>query len=174
VTRTPSSNNAARSGEAGFTLIEAVVAISLLSVGLLGVASVISYSMTSSTRSRNVTKAKQVILSELEQIAILRDTGRLSFDQISNSGGGGFPGFSVSYQQVTNSPGADGIFGTGDDGRTDTDDSNNGFQRSVVITDLNPTLKKIEVSVHYPSGQHQETLAGVGYMNDDTRGTYRR
>ena len=178
---TPSSNNArrvaaatARNSEAGFSLLEAVVAISVLTVGLLGVAAAIAYSTATTGRTRDITQAKQIILSTLEQVSVLRDSERLSFAQIGNTPQGNFAGFSSSFQQVSNDPGPDGIHGTVDDVAQDDDPTNDTFKRSVVVSSLNPNLKKIEVTVEYQTGNFHGELSGVSYINNDARPNYRR
>src|SRR5918998_5319643 len=99
----PSSNSArpdaAARAEAGFTLLEAVVAISVLTVGLLGVAAAIAYSAATTGRTRDITQAKQIILSTTEQVSVLRDSERLSFAQIGNTSQGNFTGFVSAFQQ---------------------------------------------------------------------------
>lgn len=172
----PSSNRArpARSQQAGFTMLEAVVAISVLTVGLLGVAAAIAYSTATTGRSRNVTQAKQMIVSTLEQISILRDSERLNFAQISNSAQGSFSGFQPDFQQVSDNPGEDGIHGTADDVPEDSDQTNDSFKRAIVITDLNPNLKKIEITVQYRTGAVDGELSGVSYINNDGRESTRR
>ena len=174
---TPSSNSArraARAGEAGFTLLEAVVAISVLTVGLLGIAAAITYSMATTTRTRDVTQAKQIILSTLEQVTILRDSERLDFAQISNDGVGYFSGFVSSFAQVTNDPGPDGIHGTQDDVAGDDDPTNDAFKRAIEVSELNPNLKKVVVTIKYRTGNFESELSGVGYINNDSRPNYRR
>ena len=175
---TPSSNSKrvrrADRSQAGFSMLEAVVAISVLTVGLLGVAAAIAYSTATTSRTRDVTNAKQIILSTLEQVSILRDSERLTFAQIGNSGLGNFDGFVASFQQVSNDPGPDGIHGTQDDVAQDSDPTNDAFTRSVVISSLNPNLKKIEVTVRYKTGPLEGELSGVSYINNDARPNYRR
>lgn len=172
----PSSNSArpARHAEAGFSMLEAVVAISVLTVGLLGVAAAIAFSTVTTGRTRNVTQAKQIIVSTLEQVSALRDSERLSFAQISNAGVGNFGGFVNSFVQVSNDPGPDGIHGTADDVAVDDDPTNDNYERSIVVSELNPNLKKIEVTVKYRHGSHEGELSGVGYVNNDARPNYRR
>lgn len=177
---TPSSNNArraerpARRSEAGFSLLEAVVAISVLTVGLLGVAAAIAYSTATTGRTRDITQAKQIILSTLEQVSVLRDSERLSFAQIGNASLGNFTGFVASTRQVSNDPGPDGIHGTVDDVSQDSDPTNDKFRRSIVVSTLNPNLKKIEVTVEYQNGGFRGELSGVSYVNNDARPNYRR
>ena len=163
-----------RRSEAGFTMLEAVVAISVLTVGLLGVAAAIAYSAATTGRTRDITQAKQIILSTLEQVSVLRDSERLTFAQIGNAPNGNFTGFVSSFQQVTNDPGPDGIHGTADDVATDDDPTNDNFKRSVVVSSLNPNLKKIEVTVRYKTGPLESELSGVSYVNNDARPNYRR
>lgn len=174
----PSSNSARRAAappsEAGFTLLEAIVAISVLTVGLLGVAAAIAYSAATTGRTRDITQAKQIILSTLEQVSMLRDSERLTFAQISNGGQGNFTGFVSAFQQVSNDPGPDGIHGTQDDVAQDNDPTNDNFERSVTVTNLNPNLKKIEVTVRYRTGAFRGELSGVSYVNNDARPNYRR
>ena len=180
----PSSNNARRNPdaaarrratrEAGFSLLEAVVAISVLTVGLLGVAAAIAFSTATTGRTRDITQAKQIILSTLEQVSVLRDSERLSFAQIGNGGLGNFTGFLSTYRQVSNDPGPDGIHATVDDVAADGDPTNDKFTRSVTVSSLNPNLKKIEVTVRYQSGGLQGELTGVSYINNDARPNYRR
>lgn len=178
----PSSNSArstaaaagAAGPQAGFSMLEAVVAISVLTVGLLGVAAAIAYSTATTGRTRDITQAKQIILSTLEQVSILRDSERLAFAQIGNGPSGNFGGFVSTFQQVSNDPGPDGIHGTADDVAQDSDPTNDSFERAVAVSELNPNLKKIEVTVKYRTGGLGGELTGVSYINNDARPNYRR
>ena len=82
--RSQSNGKTNRSPEGGFSLLEMVVAILIMTIGLLGVASAISYALMASNRGRGVTNAKMLVVSILEQMETLRDTRALTFDEISN------------------------------------------------------------------------------------------
>lgn len=178
--------------QSGFSLIEAVIAIFILTIGLIGTAAAITYAVEFSTLSRNVSNAKSVIVGSIEEIETLRNSQRLDFKQIENVGNVdnnnmtiNFNGFSVGFKDVSfNHPGADGVNGTDDDLRSagvdgtygtadDFDDPSlirSGYRRNITITNLSATLKKIEVKVQYEgtSGRIGE-LTGVCYLNDESR-----
>jgi prepilin-type N-terminal cleavage/methylation domain-containing protein len=167
----------------GFSLLEMVIAMFILTIGLLAVAQAISYSLMSSNRGRGVTNAKMLIVSILEQMEALRDTGQLHFNEISNSqvAGSTFKGFPDTFQQVSTVPGADGVFGTADDlidpvtGLTNTALARPGVYRKIIITTLadNDYLKKIEVTLRYsPNGGEMKELVCYGYLNDNEHGNY--
>ena len=175
--------------EGGFTLLEMVVAMLVLTIGLLGVASAIGYSLMASNRGRGVTNSKMIIVSTLEQMEMLRDTGQLNFQEISNTQvtGSAFIGFPSDFREVSTSPGPDGIFGTADDLRSpgpdgyygDSDDFTDpslarpGVKRQILITQLNPLLKKIQVTLRYtPNGNESRDLVGISYLNDDAHSNY--
>jgi prepilin-type N-terminal cleavage/methylation domain-containing protein len=186
------SSNAApnRSREDGFTLLEMVVAMVILTVGLLGVASAIGYSLMASNRGRGVTNSKMIIVSTLEQMETLRDTGQLNFDEISNSRvqGSSFMGFPSDFRSVSTVPGPDGVFGTADDlsigtgadgyfgtadDVIDTSRIRPGVQRQIIITEINPLLKKIQVTLRYsPNGGETKDLIGISYLNDNAHSNY--
>lgn len=179
-----------QSNDGGFTLFEMVVAMLVLSVGLLGVASAISYALMASNRGRGVTNAKMLVVSALEQMETLRNTGQLTFQEISNSqvSGSAFRGFPSDFRDVSTVPGPDGVFGTADDLSTapgpdgnygTTDDVRDmtrarpGVYRQIVITDLNPLLKKVTVTLRYgPNGNEVKDLVGISYLNDDAHSNY--
>ena len=197
---TPTSNNPQTprpkdSSSAGFTLLETVVAMVLLTTALLGVASAIGYALMVSNSGRGVTNTKLLVVTVLEQMETLRNNGQLTFGQIANtgqvdnSGGGTFGGFPTGFSDVSVNPGGDGIFGTGDDlidpgadGNYGTaDDYTNvnlirtGFSREIVITPLNPQLKRIQVTLRYSAnGGVRKELVGVSYLNDNTHSNYIR
>lgn len=186
-----SPNRRRRQSQSGFSLLEMVIAMFILTIGLLGVAQAISYALMSSNRGRGVTNAKMLVVSMLEQMETLRDTGQLHFNEISNSQvvGSTFTGFPDTFQPVSTSPGPDGVFGTADDlidpgpGGVygDGNDFPNpllarpGVTRKVVITTLadNDYLKKIEVTLRYsPGGGEIKELVCSGYLNDNEHGNY--
>ena len=175
--------------EGGFTLLEMVVAMLVLTIGLLGVASAISYSLMASNRGRGVTNSKMIIVSTLEQMEMLRDTGQLNFQEISNShvSGSTFTYFPSDFRLVSTIPGPDGIFGTSDDlvspgpdgfygtpdDVTDLAYARPNVKRQIVITEINPLLKKIQVTLRYsPNGNETKDLVGISYLNDDAHSNY--
>ena len=106
----------------GFTLIEAVIAIFVLSIALIGTAAALAYALEFTTLSRNVSDAKLVIVGSIEEIQSLRNSQRLDFKQIENVGNvdntnvpNVFGGFSVGFKDVSMNPGPDGVNGTDDD-----------------------------------------------------------
>jgi hypothetical protein len=183
------------SSQAGVTILEMVIAMLVLTVGLLAMAGSIGYAVTVSNKGRNVTNTKLLVVSLLEQMETLRNTQELTFGQIANAGAvdntgavKDFAGFPVGFQPISINPGPDGIWGTSDDlinpgadniyGTSDdfTDPSWGiaGYSREVVISNLNPNLKRIQVTVRYPdSGGQMRNLVGVSYLNNDTRTNFR-
>lgn len=179
--------------DSGFSLLEMVVAATLLSVGLLGVASAIGYAMVASNHGRSITNTKLLAVSILEQMETLRNTGNLTFGQIANVGQVSnanatkkFVGFQAGPQQVSTNPGPDGIFGTDDDlidaGADNTfgtvDDFVNpnfavvGVTRQIQITSLSATLKKVKVTVEYSVGGSTKQVVATCYLNDNSRSTF--
>jgi type II secretory pathway pseudopilin PulG len=182
-----------RQSEAGFSLLEMVVAITLLTFGLLGAAQAIGYAMVASNHGRSITNTKLLAVSILEQMETLRDTNQLTFGQIANAGfvnnGGAvkaFAGFQPGFQQVSTNPGPDGIFGTADDlidagtdGKFGTaDDFVNpnfavvGVTRQIQITDLSATLKKVQVTIRYSVNGGSQQLVAISYLHDNSTAQY--
>lgn len=181
--------------ESGFTLVEMSVAMVLMLIALLALATAIGYAFMVSNKGRNVTNSKLLIVSILEQMETLRNTKQLRFGQISNTGAvdnsgasQAFGGFPDDFQPVSLNPGPDGIFGTtddlidaGGDGAFGTsDDFQNqalaraGYSRQIIITNLNPDLKRIQVTLRYPGDKGKMyTQVGVSYLNNDARDNYR-
>jgi type II secretory pathway pseudopilin PulG len=175
----------------GFSLIEAVVAIFIMTVGLIGTAAALGYAIHYGTISRNVTSAKSIIVAQIEEIETLRNSRRLDFKQIANVGGvdntdtpAVFSGFSTGFKELSLNPGPDGVTGTDDDLRDagadgtygTADDFDNpalvrsGFTRQITITNLSDSMKKIEITVRYlGSGGAVGEIAGVCYLNDEAR-----
>lgn len=190
---THSTKKKSRAGrENGFTMIEAVVAIFVLTIGLIGTVAAITYALEFGAVSRNVGSAKSVIVASIEEVETLRNSQRLNFRQIANFGAVDntdssnlFGGFSKGFKPVGLQPGPDGVNGTNDDlstatgldGVFGTDDDvidatavRGGYQRQITISDLSASLKKIEIKVKFPGrAGKQGEITGVGYLNDDAR-----
>lgn len=182
------------SGESGFSLIEAVIAILILTIGLIGTAAAVTYALEFSAISRNVTRAKLVVVASIEEIESLRNSRRLDFKQFANTGSVDnngsaqqFLGFANDYKAVSSSPGPDGVNGTPDDASTapgadgvygtndDLIDSalvRAGYARKIEIINLSSSLKKVVIRVRFTSvnGKVGE-IVGVSYLNDEARTT---
>lgn len=193
-TRMPNSRRKTKGrADSGFSLLEVVVAATILTIGLLAVASSIGYAMVAGNHGRAVTNTKLLVVSILEQMETLRNTGNLTFGQIANVGQvdntgavRSFVGFQTGFQQISTNPGPDGIFGTGDDlidagvdGNFGTaDDFINpnlavvGYTRDIQITSLNSYLKKVTVTVSYPVNGSMKQLVAVCYLNDNSRSIF--
>jgi hypothetical protein len=170
-----------------------VIAITLLTVGLLGVASAIGYAMVASNHGRSITNTKLLAVSILEQMETLRNTGNLTFGQIANVGqvnntgaARNFIGFPAGPQQVSTNPGPDGIFGTADDlidagndqifGTPDDFINPNfavvGITRQIQITSLSSSLKKVQVIMDYSANGGMKQMSAVCYLNDNSRSSF--
>lgn len=182
--------------QSGVTILEMVVAMLILTVGLLGLAASIGYAVTVSNKGRNLTNTKLLVVSLMEQMETLRNTEQLTFGQIRNQNQSAddtgatrpFAGFPTEFQALSINPGPDGIFGTDDDLKSpgpnniygDLDDTVDntwavpGYQRQISITNLGPNLKRIQVTLRYPdAGGRLRDMVGVSYLNNDTRSNFR-
>lgn len=184
---------AAGQSDSGFSLLEMVVAATILTIGLLAVAAAIGYAMVASNHGRAITNTKLLAVSILEQMETLRNTGALTFGQIANVGqvddtGAKFPflGFQPGFQQVSTNPGPDGMFGTSDDlidagvdrvFGTNDDFVNPSFAvvgvtRQIQITSLGNYLKRVQVTINYPASNGMKQLVAVCYLNDNAHSNY--
>ncbi|MDH3492386.1 MAG: hypothetical protein OEM82_02465 [Acidobacteriota bacterium] len=180
-----------RTAEAGFSMVEAVIAIFVLTIGLIGTAAALTFALEFGAISKNVTRSKTVIVSMIEEIESLRNSRRLDYKQIANAGSvdntdveNTFAGFLSGFQQVSLSPGPDGVNGTADDlvdpgpdGVFGTGDDftnpalvRSGYTRQVTITPISVTIKKVEIRVRYfAAGGKVGEIGGVAYINDEAR-----
>ena len=156
----------------GFSLLEVVISMALLTIGLVSLAGVFGLAMASTQESQEDMIAKQMANEVVESIVTARNTAQLSWDAIQNTSDGGIflNGFQQAYmpagdgilgtaddvtgaQYVTiTEPGPDGIYGTSDDISLPL----SNYRRQIQIqpvTDANgnvvPSLRAINVTIQY-------------------------
>lgn len=110
--------------EAGFSYIDAIIAIVILMVGILGATGALTANLLRSYESEKQIIAKQLALSTIESIFSARDISRKGsiegWDSIGNVGQNVVNGvskgvFLTDWRPVREDIGSDGVAGTADD-----------------------------------------------------------
>jgi len=168
-----------RSAQRGFTILETMIAIAILSIGILTLIATFAAAINATQTAQENLIARQKTLEAMESIFTARNTQQVTFAQIANfptgiftsgatqllcAGPDGLVNTTDDVQCPANGPcaagpecvvmpGPDGILGTSDDVAM----SLGNFQRQVVINSvlesdgvtIDPTLKQITVTVSY-------------------------
>jgi Tfp pilus assembly protein PilV len=171
----------------GFSLVETVVALGVLTTGVLGAAAVLAAGMNNLSSSPTDVVSTQKAAEAMEAVFSARQSGKLSWTQINNvSHGGAF----VDGETFLYTPGTDGLVNTADDtdagnaietvrlpGRdqilNNADDpilSLSTYTREIMIEDVpneNGQLKKITVKVRYKKvvGETIRTYTLISYIS---------
>lgn len=161
-----------RSPEGGFSLIEVMIAMSILTVGLFGMAQVFYMGLNIAATSTPNLVAREKAREAIESVHTARDTHTILWAEIRNAappancpdgttgaGGGAF----LAGENSMLAPGPDGLVGTDDDTGveqnpgpdgllgTDDDVALPGYTRQIDICDVdeNTDLRRIEVTIRY-------------------------
>jgi len=154
-----------RRDQAGFTLVETLFAIIILSGGLLALASAFAQGMVIMGTSHYHQIAKEKASEAIESVFTSRDTRIITWAQIRNVDSGGV---FLDGAQPLRAAGTDGLVNTGDDGAPENerlagpdeilntaDDvvyDLDSFTREIDISDIAPNLRQIRVIVRYHVG----------------------
>lgn len=164
-----------KQAERGFSLLEVVISMAVLTVGLVSLLGVFGLAMASTQTSQQDMIAKQLANEALESIVTARNTSQVSWAQVQNIANGGIflNGANPIYlagadgivgtaddaaagEQTLTEPGPDGIFGTADDVSIPL----TGYQRTILISpvydsqgNLVTTLRGVNITVQYATTQ---------------------
>jgi type II secretory pathway pseudopilin PulG len=152
-------------GEHGFTLVEAMISVVVLTIGLVAVLSVFAVAVSSMQNVQMDQIARQKATETLESIFTARQTAQLSFAAIQNTPNGIFTPGMIAMTDA----GKDGLDGTGDDvsppaplivpgssgvldGVHDRQISLVGMRRQIQIVNIpaEPNVRQVIVTVQYP------------------------
>lgn len=170
--------------QAGFTLIETMIAIVVLSFGVLALAAVYTQGLAYMNMAEFDYIAQQKAAEALETIFTARDTHLLTWPQIRNGDGAPGNGVFLTGQRPLLDPGPDGLVGTLDDDATRPDSIivNPGpdkvmgtaddvilpltmFTREIQIVDIGPNLRQITVIIRYTSVIMPRQYTLVSYIS---------
>lgn len=161
--------------DGGFTLLETIVAIMILSIGVLGLAQVFYLGMQHMSTSAANLIAREKAREAVESVHTARDTRTITWAQIRNASAGGV---FLDGEQPLNAAGVDGLVNTADDddagletrrepgldGVLFSDDDElkplAGFTRDVRISELDPVntaLREVVITITYAVGQQRRT-----------------
>ena len=105
----------------GFSLIEVVISMAILTVGLISLLGVFGLAMASTQSSQSDLIAKQLANEYYESIITARNSTEIGWDAVNNAGSTNCASgvascgiFTVGLTPIYNS-GADGVYGTADD-----------------------------------------------------------
>jgi len=170
--------------DAGFSLVEAVVGLTLLSVGLIGILGAFMQGMHTISGSNYDIVAREKAVEALESVFSSRDTRTITWSKVRNvqgetgSDGGifkdgpqnmylpGADGFvntaddSATLEAIVQ-PGPDGLLGTGDDLRQEL----RRFTREIELRTINPTLRLLRVTIRYYVGREERVYEVSTYIS---------
>jgi type II secretory pathway component PulJ len=172
-----------RRREAGFTLVEALVAVGILTVGMLALAQALYLGMQHMSTSSASLLAREKAREAVESVHTARDTRTVTWAQIRNvSAGGVF----LDGEQSLNAAGPDGLINTADDGAAGVEVQRDpgpdgilgsaddivtpltGYRRQVQINELvpaNPDLRELVITIVYTVGRQQRTYTLRTYVS---------
>ena len=171
-------SRAGKQAQDGFSLLEVMTSIVLLTVGLVSLLGVIGLAMAATQTTQQDMIAKQLANEAYESIVTARNTAQINWDQIQNVGSTDCPissattcGIFLTGAQPIYNAGADGIYGTADDAAAGAQTLQEpgpdgiygtaddvyipltGYQRTVVLTNVDTTLRSITITVQYTATQ---------------------
>jgi prepilin-type N-terminal cleavage/methylation domain-containing protein len=169
--------------EKGFSLLEVVISMAVLTVGMVSVLGVFGLAMASTQTAQQDMIAKQLANESYESLITARNTSQINWDQINNigslnctlssppcgifmvganpiynSGADGIFGTTddlVAGEQTLHDPGPDGIYQTADDVYLPL----TGYQRTIVIAPLYSagslvgSLRSVTITIQYATAQ---------------------
>jgi hypothetical protein len=175
-----------RGSSKGFSLAETVIALGVLTTGVLGAAAVLATGMQNLSTSPMDVVTTQKAAEAMEAVFSARESGKLTWTQINNvSNGGVF----LDGAQPLYRPGADGLVNTADDAAAgietvtlpgpdkllNTADDQvitlSGFTRQIQIQDVpseNAQLRSIVVTIKYTNGPTTRTYTLTSYLSSYT------
>jgi prepilin-type N-terminal cleavage/methylation domain-containing protein len=167
--------------QSGFTLVETLMALLILSGGLLALATGLTQGMLIMLTSHPHQIAKEKAAEAMENVFTARDAQKIaSWSDVQNAGNGGI--FSGNPEPLA-APGPDGLVNTADDevsnietdrqaGPDDTlftsDDilvPLDNFQRQIIITEITANLRQIQVIITYTVGQLSRQYQLTAYIS---------
>jgi len=180
---------AKRSAQFGFSLLETIIAITILSFGILSLAVVFSEGLLFSQATQMDYVAQKKAEEAIESIFTARDTQETSWIQIQNVSQGGIfldgpqhlyaPGVNNGLvgtagddtahpDAIITGPGADGILGTGDDIVTPLTEMTRTIQIANVVDvagNVEPNVRQITITLTYPVGRLRRTYTLISYIS---------
>jgi hypothetical protein len=172
--------------EAGFSLIEAVVAMGILASSLLSLAAVFALGLTHVASSTPNLIAREKAREAVESVHTARDTRLLRWAQINNTSEGGVfligaqpmktPGLDGlvntsddgPYIEETRGPGADGILGNVDDVKMPLSTFTRQIEISSILDangNVSPTLRQLRVTVFFKLGSGTRKYVLTTYIS---------
>jgi type II secretory pathway pseudopilin PulG len=170
-----------KSSSNGFSLVETVIALGVLTTGILGAAAVFATGMQNLSSSPDDVIATQKAAQAIEAVFSARDTGTLTWAQINNVSQ---TGVFLDGPQSLKLPGNDGLVNTADDTTVETvvlpgkdqilgtaDDqiiTLNTFTREIKIQDVpneNSEVRSIVVTIKYQSGPTKRTYTLTTFIS---------
>lgn len=178
----------------GFTYIEVIIAILIMTIGILSLLSAITYAVLRERESEQRNTARQLTNAAMESIFAIRDLQQVvgattaidNWNAVANVGATPQGIFLTGYNTIRKDSGKDGIEGTADDAcstttcvvgaYTNSSDVIKDYQREIIITNIfepNSIIsnrRKVVINVRYFAGQLQrvETVTTIVSRTDDS------
>ncbi len=156
--------------QSGFSLIETMVSMLVLSVGVLGLSQAFISGVQKASSAPYEVLATQKAAEAVESVFAARDSHTITWAQMKNMADGGVFANAATPMKVA---GADGIVNTSDDGDVESflfpgpdgqagtgDDKTltlDGFTRKITIVELSGFLREVTVTITYPANGQTKT-----------------
>lgn len=162
-----------KEAQGGFSLIEVVISMAVLTIGMVSLLGVFGLAMATTQGAQQDMIAKQIANEAYESIVTARNSQEYTWDDIQNSGstncisGASSCGIFLGTTMQIYNAGADGIYGTSDDSAAgeqtlqdpgtdgifqtadDTFIPLTGYTRTITITNVDATLRSVNIAVQY-------------------------